>query len=119
MKSLLLGISYLLSSITWLGDTAPSRKNSPRPFQASSTPDLGFYPGYNDFPPTLDPTKLHPVIRDFQTFIEDNAEIYMGFRQMFEQVPDTPRYQMDMAGIGPRVSSPTGIFIKWSEIDTK
>jgi hypothetical protein len=94
-------------------------ENSPRPFHAHSSPDFGFYPGYNDLPSTPDPTQLHPVIRDFQTCIEDNAEIYMGFQQMFEQVPDTPRYQMDMSGIGPHVSSPTGIFIKWSKIDTK
>lgn len=30
---------------------------------------------------------LLPVIREFQTLIETNSELYMGFNQMFEQQP--------------------------------
>ncbi|KAJ7361202.1 phosphatidylserine decarboxylase [Mycena albidolilacea] len=42
---------------------------------------------------------LLPVIREFQTLIETNSELYMGFNQMFEQQPPSsllaaiPNYQ--------------------------
>ncbi|KAK0231733.1 phosphatidylserine decarboxylase-like protein [Armillaria nabsnona] len=41
---------------------------------------------------------FHPVIQEFQTLIEKDAEIYMGFRQMFEQVPTKPPYNNDPTG---------------------
>ncbi|KAI8998588.1 Phophatidylserine decarboxylase-domain-containing protein [Trametes punicea] len=41
---------------------------------------------------------LHPVIQEFQRFIETNPAIYMGFHQMFEQVPDKPPYSNDPTG---------------------
>ncbi|PBK88081.1 phosphatidylserine decarboxylase-like protein [Armillaria gallica] len=40
----------------------------------------------------------HPVIQEFQTLIEQDAEIYMGFHQMFEQVPTKPPYNNDPTG---------------------
>ncbi|MBV6748326.1 phophatidylserine decarboxylase associated domain-containing protein [Xanthomonas vasicola pv. vasculorum] len=33
------------------------------------------------------PRPLHPVIEDFKALIEGDAQIYMLFHQMFEQVP--------------------------------
>lgn len=39
-----------------------------------------------------------PVILEFQQLIENNAEIYMGFHQMFEQVPLKPPYNNDPTG---------------------
>ena len=41
---------------------------------------------------------LHPVIVDFQDFIESDPEIYMLFNQMFEQVPRKPPYDKDPTG---------------------
>ncbi|KAI0831360.1 Phophatidylserine decarboxylase-domain-containing protein [Trametes gibbosa] len=38
---------------------------------------------------------FHPVIRKFQTFIETDAVAYMGFHQMFEQVPAKYPYNKD------------------------
>ncbi|KXN91784.1 Phosphatidylserine decarboxylase proenzyme [Leucoagaricus sp. SymC.cos] len=48
---------------------------------------------------------LHPTVRDFQRSIEDDPDMYMGFQQMFEQVPNTTKYQTDLAGIGPQIRS--------------
>ena len=42
--------------------------------------------------------KLHPVIQEFQRFIEGDPVIYMGFHQMFEQVPTKPPYDNDPTG---------------------
>lgn len=44
------------------------------------------------------PVQLLPVIQDFQKLIEDDAEIYIGFHQMFEQVPTKPPYDKDPIG---------------------
>jgi len=41
---------------------------------------------------------LHPVIADFQTLIESDAQIFMLFSQMFEQVPRRPPYNKDPTG---------------------
>ena len=41
---------------------------------------------------------LHPVIADFQDLIENDAEIYMLFHQMFEQLPRKPPYNKDPTG---------------------
>jgi len=41
---------------------------------------------------------FHPVIQEFQTLIETDAEIWMGFHQMFEQVPTKPPYDNDPTG---------------------
>ena len=45
-----------------------------------------------------EPEPFLPVIRDFQKLIEGDAEIYMGFHQMFEQVPTEPPYNEDPTG---------------------
>ncbi|GJE85181.1 phosphatidylserine decarboxylase family protein [Phanerochaete sordida] len=42
--------------------------------------------------------ELHPVIQEFQRFIEGDPVIYMGFHQMFEQVPQKPPYDKDPTG---------------------
>ncbi|KAI0636913.1 Phophatidylserine decarboxylase-domain-containing protein [Trametes polyzona] len=42
--------------------------------------------------PALRDVPLHPVLQDFQRFIEKDPVIYMGFHQMFEQVPNVPLY---------------------------
>ena len=41
---------------------------------------------------------LHPVIADFQKLIESDAEIFMLFSQMFEQVPRRHPYNKDPTG---------------------
>jgi phosphatidylserine decarboxylase len=38
---------------------------------------------------------LHPVIQEFQELIENDADVWMGFHQMFEQVPTKPPYNLD------------------------
>ena len=45
-----------------------------------------------------EPRPLHPVIADFQKLIESDAEIFMLFNQMFEQVPRRPPYDNDPTG---------------------
>ena len=44
------------------------------------------------------PKDFAPVIQKFQQLIESDAEIYMGFHQMFEQVPFKPPYNNDPTG---------------------
>ncbi|RPD60582.1 hypothetical protein L226DRAFT_461608 [Lentinus tigrinus ALCF2SS1-7] len=39
-----------------------------------------------------------PVIQQFQNVIESNSSIYMGFHEMFTQVPDKPPYDEDPTG---------------------
>ncbi|GJE85173.1 phosphatidylserine decarboxylase family protein [Phanerochaete sordida] len=41
---------------------------------------------------------LHPVIQEFQHFIEGDPVIYMGFHQMFEQIPEGAPYDKDPVG---------------------
>jgi phosphatidylserine decarboxylase len=38
---------------------------------------------------------LHPVIQNFRDFIEADAQVFMWFNQMFEQVPKKPPYNLD------------------------
>jgi len=45
-----------------------------------------------------EPKPLHPVIADFQKLIESDAEIFMLFSQMFEQVPRRRPYDKDPTG---------------------
>lgn len=49
------------------------------------------YPTYHDEP-------LHPVLQDFKIFIEGDSVIYMGFHEMFTQVPHKPPYSEDPTG---------------------
>jgi len=46
----------------------------------------------------LEKKPLHPVIEDLKRLIENDAEIYMLFNQMFEQVPKKPPYNKDPTG---------------------
>lgn len=39
--------------------------------------------------------EFSPVIQEFQNLIEQDPEIWMGFHQMFEQVPTKPPYNDD------------------------
>jgi phosphatidylserine decarboxylase len=41
---------------------------------------------------------FHPVIAEFKEFIENNADMYMLFTQMFSQVPHKPPYDKDPSG---------------------
>lgn len=43
-------------------------------------------------------TQRFPVIRAFQELIEQDAELSMLFRRMFEQIPCDPRFMTDPAG---------------------
>jgi len=51
---------------------------------------------------TLDPKhrakRFSSVIQEFQNLIEQDPEIWMGFHQMFEQVPKKPPYNEDPTG---------------------
>ncbi|KAF5314220.1 hypothetical protein D9758_018176 [Tetrapyrgos nigripes] len=40
----------------------------------------------------------HPVITEFRELIENDADLYMVFHQMFEQVPTKPPYNNDPTG---------------------
>ncbi|KAG8880497.1 hypothetical protein FRB97_000732 [Tulasnella sp. 331] len=42
--------------------------------------------------------QLHPVVQEFKVLIERDSEIFMGFHQMFEQVPTKPPYNNDPTG---------------------
>lgn len=44
------------------------------------------------------PKEFHPVTQEFHQLIESNAEIYMLFHQMFEQIPNKPPYNDDPTG---------------------
>ena len=44
-----------------------------------------------------------PVIQEFQTLIETDPQVWMGFHHMFEQVPTKPPYDNDPTG-KPQVS---------------
>ncbi len=44
------------------------------------------------------PEPLHPIIEDFKALIENDAQVYMLFHQMFEQVPRKPPYNKDPTG---------------------
>lgn len=48
------------------------------------------------------PQPLLPVIQEFQDFVESDAEAFLLFHQMFEQVPRKPPYNKNPAG-GPQV----------------
>jgi hypothetical protein len=54
--------------------------------------------------PTTEKTQLdhtaifHPVVAELQTLIEQDADLYMAFHQMFEQIPDEPRNRHDPTG---------------------
>jgi phosphatidylserine decarboxylase len=41
---------------------------------------------------------FHPVVADFKRLIEEDADIYMGFHQIFDEIPDQPQYQDDPTG---------------------
>lgn len=41
---------------------------------------------------------VQPVIKAFQHLIESDSNLYMGFHQMFEQVPTKPPYDKDPTG---------------------
>lgn len=45
-----------------------------------------------------DAKSWHPVIQEFKRFIESDAVVYMGFHEMFEQVPRKPPYNKDPTG---------------------
>lgn len=47
---------------------------------------------------TARPQPLHPIIEDFKALIEGDAQAYMLFHQMFEEVPRKPPYNKDPTG---------------------
>ncbi len=42
--------------------------------------------------------ELVPVIQEFKEIIEGDPELYMLFHQMFEQIPDSPKFKRDPTG---------------------
>jgi len=46
---------------------------------------------------------LTPALEAFKELIENNTRVYMYFRQMFEEIPKQPIYQMDVTGSAPAV----------------
>ncbi|KAJ3563897.1 hypothetical protein NP233_g8637 [Leucocoprinus birnbaumii] len=53
---------------------------------------------YETTPPKQDAESLHPVIIELQDIIESDPSLFMGFHQMFEDIPDDPRYRNDPTG---------------------
>jgi phosphatidylserine decarboxylase len=53
---------------------------------------------------TLAKNQFHPVVREFQELIEGDPEIYMGFTQMFDEIPNTGKYLLDPTGLEPQAS---------------
>ncbi|KAJ3575318.1 hypothetical protein NP233_g1174 [Leucocoprinus birnbaumii] len=47
---------------------------------------------------------LHPVLVDIERTIEEDASLFMGFHQMFKQIPDEPKFHFDPTG-KPQVRS--------------
>jgi hypothetical protein len=43
-------------------------------------------------------TAFHPVIQELRQMVEEDADLYMGFRQMFEQIPSDPKYDANPLG---------------------
>ncbi|KAJ3558506.1 hypothetical protein NP233_g11496 [Leucocoprinus birnbaumii] len=41
---------------------------------------------------------FHPVIAEFQKIIEEDPSLFMGFHQIFEEIPDDPRYKLTSTG---------------------
>lgn len=44
------------------------------------------------------PENWKPVIQEFQQLIEGDPDIFMGFHQMFDEVPTKPPYNNDPSG---------------------
>ncbi len=44
------------------------------------------------------PKPLHPVIQELKDLIEGDAQIYMFFHQMFDELPRTPKFRNDPTG---------------------
>ena len=50
------------------------------------------------------PQPLQPVVQEFKDLIEHDAQLYMWFHQMFEQLPRTPQFEDDPMGV-PQISN--------------
>jgi len=64
-----------------------------------------------------DKLPLLPVIEDFKNLIEGDPVIYMGFHQMFDQVPTKPPYNNQPDG-KPQVSLPPGLAVSFLNAGT-
>ncbi|KAJ3567761.1 hypothetical protein NP233_g6154 [Leucocoprinus birnbaumii] len=53
---------------------------------------------YTRFSPYIPKSLSQPVIQEFQRIIEEDATLFMAFHQIFEQIPDEPRYKKDPNG---------------------
>ncbi|KAJ8073741.1 hypothetical protein PM082_012019 [Marasmius tenuissimus] len=62
-------------------------------------------------------TPFHPVIQEFKDFIEGDPAIYMGFHQMFEQIPNRPPYTEDPTG-KPQIRDYTSMLHSFNHIIT-
>lgn len=49
------------------------------------------------------PKDLHPVLKDFQKEVENDARLYMLFNDMFAQIPNNKEYLKDPSGEVPQV----------------
>jgi phosphatidylserine decarboxylase len=49
------------------------------------------------------PQDLHPVIQEFQQFIENNTRIYLLFHNMFDEIPSKKPYNNDPTGAHKQV----------------
>jgi phosphatidylserine decarboxylase len=47
---------------------------------------------------TKRPQPLHPVVEEFKAVIEQDAQVYMLFHQMFEELPRKPPFDKDPSG---------------------
>ncbi|TIH15296.1 phosphatidylserine decarboxylase family protein [Marinifilum sp. JC120] len=62
-----------------------------------------------------DTTQLLPVVEEFKELIENDPKLFMLFTQMFEMVPDTPKFKKDPAG-NPQIRSYVQMLQKLSDI---
>lgn len=44
------------------------------------------------------PAALHPAVQELEALIEDDPEVYLLFHQMFEQLPDRPKFRTTPTG---------------------
>ena len=62
-----------------------------------------------------DTSQLIPVVQEFKELIEDDPELLMLFTQMFEMVPDKPKFRKDPSG-NPQIRDYRQMLQKISEI---
>ncbi|MFW5497865.1 MULTISPECIES: phosphatidylserine decarboxylase family protein [unclassified Maridesulfovibrio] len=71
--------------------------------------------GASQHPVSNDAPQLIPVVQEFKDLIENDPELLMLFTQMFEMVPDKPKFKNDPAG-NPQIRDYNQMLLKLSDI---